>query len=197
MQKKEIITQDNKFIILTREELKTMQHEAAKIGAKVAIEKLREEKAKMIGEKIDRRLYNTKLLLKNYRMLKENADNSIFGKSQMNESAADILNNMMNLYDDEVIVDSIKRSATRTAIMVAHIEHMLHIYQKCCEFSASELDYRRFEVIYDRYIAKYILSIGEIAKKQNMSKENVYSDIKIGVNRLSALFFGIDSLKLN
>lgn len=184
----------NKFVVLTMEDLKTMHHEAAKIGAETAIAKLKQEQIDKREKEVDRRLYNTRLLLRNFHMLKENADNSIYGKSQMEESAADILNNMMNLYNDEVIVDSIKRSATRTAIIVAHIENMLRIYKKCCESSPSELDYRRFEILYDRYITEQLLSVGEIAKKQNISKESVYSDLKIAVEKLSAIIFGVDGL---
>ena len=112
----------------------------------------------------------------------------------MEESAADILYNMMNLYDDEVIVDAIRRSATRTAIMVSHIDAMLEIYRTFCERSSNPLDLRRYEVIYDRYISKKCLNAKSIAKKKNMSKENVYSDIRIAIEMLSALIFGVDGL---
>lgn len=195
MEKTEKQTQAPKeFVILSKEELAAMRKEAAEIGAKAALEKLEEEKKKMHSKAVDRRLHNTKLLLRNYRMLKENSENSIFGRSQMKESAADILCSMMNLYDDEVIVDAIKRSASRTAIMVTHIEAMIGIYQTFCEKSSS-LDVRRYEVIYDMYISDEIMSAKDIAKKQNMSKENVYSDLKIAFERLSALLFGVDGLK--
>lgn len=182
------------FVMLSKEELAAMQKAAAEIGARVALEKLEEEKKKMHSKAADRRLHNTKLLLRNYRMLKENSQNSIFGRSQMKESAADILCSMMNLYDDEVIVDAIKRSASRTAIMVSHIDNMIGIYQTYCE-KTSSLDVRRYEVIYDMYIADEMMNAKDIAKKQNMSKENVYSDLKIAVERLSALLFGVDGLK--
>lgn len=185
---------EKKFIILSKEELTAMQQEAARIGAKTAIEKLEEEKKNLHAKVVNRRFHNTKLLMKNYRMLKVHSENSIFGRSQMEESAADILYNMMNLYDDEVIVDAIKRSATRTAIMVSHINNMLSLYQVYCEKSSSEADIRRYEVIYDMYVSEETMTVNEIARKYNMSKENVYSDIKIAIKKLSALFFGIDGL---
>lgn len=195
MQKQTEQTQEEKqFVILSREDLAAMQREAAQIGARTALERLEEEKKKLHSKAADRRLHNTKLLLRNYRMLKDNSENSIFGKSQMEESAADILCSMMNLYDDEVIVDAIKRSATRTAIMVTHIDTMIGLYQVYCEKSASDLDMRRYEVIYDMYIAEETLSVKQIAKKQNMSRESVYTDIKIAIERLSALLFGVDGL---
>lgn len=182
------------FIILSKEELSAMQQEAARIGAKTALEKFEEEKKKLNSRAMDRRLHNTKLLLRNYRMLKDNSENSIYGRSQMKESAADILCSMMNMYDDEVIVDAIKRSATRTAIIVSHIDTMLGLYKVYCDKSSNDLDRRRYEAIYDMYMAEQTLSVKEIAKKQNMSRESVYTDLKIAIERLSALIFGVDGL---
>lgn len=184
------------YVVLTKEEIAAMQMTAAEIGAKAAMERLEEERKSLYHKAINRRLHNTKLLLRNYRMLRENADNSIYGRSQMEESAADILCNMMNMYDDEVIVDAIKRSATRTAIIVAHIDTMMKLYEAYCSKSGNDLDNRRYEIIRDMYIVEDPLTVKEIAKKWHMSKENVYSDIKIASERLSALIFGVDGLKL-
>lgn len=185
------------YVVLTKEEIATMQKEAAEIGAKAAMEKLEQEKKSMYHKAVDRRLHNTKLLLRNYRMLRENADNSVYGRSQMEESAADILCSMMNLYDDEVIVDAIKRSATRTAIIVSHVDTMLKLYEAYCSKSGNELDSRRYEIITDAYIIEQPMTVKEIAKKWHMSKENVYSDLKIATERLSALIFGVDGLRLH
>lgn len=185
------------YVALTKEEIVAMLKEAAEIGAKTAMERLEQEKKSMYHKAVDRRLHNTKLLLRNYRMLRENADNSVYGRSQMEESAADILCSMMNLYDDEVIVDAIKRSATRTAIIVSHIDTMLKLYEAYCSKSGNELDGRRYEIITDAYIIEQPMTVKEIAKKWHMSKENVYSDIKIATERLSALIFGVDGLRLH
>ena len=132
--------QTPQYVILTKEEIAAMRKEAAEIGARAAMEKLEQEKKSLHRKAFDRRLHNTKLLLRNYRMLRENAENSIYGRSQMEESAADILCSMMNMYDDEVIVDAIKRSATRTAIIVSHIDTMLKLYEAYCSKSGSDLD---------------------------------------------------------
>jgi len=196
MDTKKEIKREVVLVTLTKEELDSLCSKAAEVGAKAAINTLDAERKTMHNKAIDKRLHNTKLLMRNYHMLRENADSSIFGRSQMKESAADILCSMMNIYDDEVIVDSIKRSATRTAIIVTHIDTMLSLYESFCEKSANELDRRRYEVIYDMYIADQVLNVKEIAKKQNMSKENVYSDSRIAIERLSALIFGVDGLKL-
>ncbi len=182
-------------ISFTVSQIKEMYAKAAQIGAdegvKAYIKKSREERT----EKADRRLRNTKLLLRNFRMLKENADNSIFGRTQMEESAADILDSMMNVYDDNVIVEAIQRSATRTAIIVAHVETMIGLYQLYCEKSGNDIEKRRFEVVYDVYIADEPMPVAAVAKARNMSKENVYADLKVAIERLTALIFGVDGLK--
>lgn len=188
---------ENRYVVLSKEELSNMQKEAAEIGARAAMEKLELERKSMYRKAIDRRLHNTKLLLQNYRMLCENADNSIYGRSQMNESAADILSSMMNLYDDEVIVDAIKRSATRTAIIIAHVNTMLELYEVYCEKSGREPDVRRYETINDMYIAEQPLTVKEIAKKQHVSEDTVYKDLRTATERLSALIFGVDGLRLH
>lgn len=70
------------------------------------------------------------------------------------------------------------------------------IYRAYCEKSSNILDIRRYEVVYDMYIAEESLTVKDIAKKKSMSKENVYSDLKIATERLSALIFGVDGLSV-
>ena len=103
------------LITLSKEDLQELMEKAAVAGAKAGIDRYEAELKDRQKKYRDKRYHNTKLLLRNYRMLQINAENSVFGRSQMEESAADILDNMMNMYNDEVIVESIKTSATRTA----------------------------------------------------------------------------------
>lgn len=185
------------YISVTQDQMKEICERAAAIGAKEALKTFEQERKKTKGKRADRRLRNTKLLLRNYHMLKEHAENSVFGRTQMEESAADILESMLSIYDNEVIVDSIRRSASRTAIIVSHIEVMLGLYESYCEKStSSEVDKRRYNVLWDRYMAEHPLNVKEIATKYNMSRENVYSDLNIAIERLSALIFGVDGMKV-
>ncbi len=110
------------LITLSKEDLQELMEKAAVAGAKAGIDRYEAELKDRQKKYRDKRYHNTKLLLRNYRMLQINAENSVFGRSQMEESAADILDNMMNMYNDEVIVESIKTSATRTAIIVSHVK---------------------------------------------------------------------------
>ena len=130
-------------------------------------------------------------------MLKEHAENSVFGRTQMEESALDILESMMSMYDNEVIIESIKRSATRTAVIISHIETMFGLYETYCNKAQNrEIEMRRYEVIWDTYMADNTLSAKEIAEKQYMSKDNVYADLRVATERLTALIFGVDGLKV-
>lgn len=182
------------LITLSKEDLQDLMEKAASAGAKAGIDKFKEEAKRRQERNRDKRYHNTRLLLWNYRMLKINAENSIFGRSQMEESAADILDSMMNMYNDDVIVESIKNSATRTAIIVAHLETMLDMFEVCCERSGNEVDERRYDMIHGLYIAEDSVSRNELAEKWGISTQTTYNDEKIAIERLSALIFGVDSL---
>lgn len=187
--------QQRRLVVLTDEELKRIYEQAAIIGAQEALKRFEQERKIENGQRADRRLRNTKLLLRNYRMLKKHAENSVFRRAQMDESAFDILESMMKSSDNDVIISSIKDSATRTAIMVSHVEAMLGLYATFCEKSSNkEIERRRYDVVWDMYIAEDTLSAKEIAQKKNMSKENVYVDLRVAVERLAALIFGVDGL---
>lgn len=187
-----------RFVCLSAAELREIYEKAATVGAREALKTFEQERKKEHSRRTDRRLRNTKLLLRNYHMLKEHAENSVFGRTQMNESALDILESMMSLYNDEVIIQSIKNSATRTAIIVSHIETMFGLYYSYCERSNSRgLDLRRYHVVWDMYMAEEPLSAKEIAEKHNISKDSVYSDLRVGIERLTALIFGVDGLHVH
>lgn len=185
------------LISINSEQLKEICEKAAAIGAKEALKTFEQERKKEYSGRADRRLRNTKLLLRNYHMLKEHAENSVFGRTQMEESALDILESMMSMYDNEIIIESIKRSATRTAVIISHIETMFGLYEAYCDNAPTQdIEMRRYEVIWDMYMADNTLSAKEIADKHHMSKDSVYADLRVATERLTALIFGVDGLKV-
>lgn len=194
----QIKSEDQKeFIVMTPEQFREVYETAAKIGAEKALDTFNKERAEERKHRRKRKLRNTELLLRNYHMLKENAENSVFGRSQMEESAADILEEMMSLYNDEVIVESIKNSATRTAIIMSHVDTMISLYHTYCERAEnSDIEMRRYDVLWDRYLADEPLNVESISKKHHMTKQNVYADLKIATERLTALIFGVDGLSV-
>ena len=68
------------FVALTKEEVETMIAKAALAGASVAADTLQKAHQKEQKELKDRRLHNTRLLLRNYRMLKENCAKAVYQK---------------------------------------------------------------------------------------------------------------------
>lgn len=99
--------------------------------------------------------------------------------------------------DENAIHNKAVKIRTRTAIIVSHIETMFGLYDAYCEKSPNQdIDRRRYEVVWDKYMAEPVLTVKEIAAKHNMSKENVYSDLRVAEERLTALIFGVDGLKV-
>lgn len=184
-------------VALSGEQMKEIYEKAAAIGAREALKAFGAVQKKASKGRADRRLRNTKLLLRNYRMLKGHAEESVFGRAQMGESALDILESMMSIYDSEVVIESIKRSATRTAVIVSHIEAMFGLYDAYCEKSRNpDIDRRRYETLWDMYMAADTLSAKEIAEKQHVSRDTVYADLKASMEKLTALIFGVDGLNV-
>lgn len=105
-------------------------------GVSAAAAHIEEEHQKEAKERTDRRLHNTRLLLKNYRLLKRHTAGAIYNAKQAKEkeSAASILDGLESYTrDDSLYIESIKRSQERTLIILAHIEKMLDLYRVWCQ----------------------------------------------------------------
>lgn len=64
------------------------------VGVRAAMDYITEEKEKARKSRYDRRLHNTRLLLKNYRSFKKHAEGAIYNAKQVKESAIDILDGL-------------------------------------------------------------------------------------------------------
>lgn len=191
-------TEKPRLVVLSEEEINSMFDRAASIGAKEAMKRYEQERKRETTRRKDRRLHNTRLLLRNYRALKEHAESAVFSRSRMEGSALEILESFMQGEDSEVKIDSIKRSAERTAIMITHIDAMIGLYEAFCEKAKDgSLERRRYDVMWDMYIADVELTPDEIAEKQNISKNSVYADLRIATERLTALIFGVDGMTIH
>lgn len=165
---------------------------AAIEGARAAIDQLKKEEAKRQKKINDRRAGNTKLLLKNYRDFKAYASNAKY-RIEEAEDAIDYLDLMWDPHNkSELVVESIKASAIKTSIIMAHIDGMIECYRRLCYFSHNELDERRFNILYDRYIADDGLSMQEIAVKYCIDERTAYMDLNFAIQRMTKLVFGID-----
>ncbi|MCL2856187.1 MAG: hypothetical protein FWE19_00485 [Oscillospiraceae bacterium] len=168
---------------------------AAKEAAKVAIEMWEERRKRETAQRADRRLRNTRLLLDNYRSFVAHVNYAVYEVVPTKESAIYILD-LMEVYDDmdSMVIESIKRTTARTAVIVSHIDEMLKIYRVMCETSKKPEDIRRFRIIRALYIEDEEMSIQALSEQESVDIRTVYRDRDIALERLAALFFGIDGM---
>ena len=191
------------FETVLKDTAESIANEAIKAGAvagaKAALKAIEGERKKGVKARYDRRLHNTKLLLRNYRMLMEHYMNAVYEGSYAKEEAAefaDIMELMSNYAsDEEVYVESIKKSAARTAIIMEHINKMLGIYAVYCERSEREERRRHYRVINAVFLAEEPTTVAEVAREENVDKRTVYKDIDAACETLTSLIFGIDGIK--
>jgi len=166
-------------------------------GIKAAMDYLAEEKKQLKKGRYDRRLRNTRLLLKNYRSFRNYAKNAVYKASQLKENAVDILDGLDDYsFDDSLYIESIKKSQQRTLIILNHIDEMLRYYKIDCEQSGKDEELRRYRIIMAYYINEQRKSAEQIAEDEHIERRTLYKDINMALKPLSALIFGIDSMKL-
>lgn len=173
---------------------KEMIRIAAEAGAKAAMERLDEERRKEVKERLDRRLRNTRLLLKNYRLFKKHTDNAVYQVEQLSESVYEILE-LMERRGPSDFSASIKNSAARTAVLVRHIDVMLGLYKTYCENSGRPEDLRRWRVVKALYIDDCPTTVQELADREFVAEKTIRRDVEAICDHLSALLFGIDGIK--
>lgn len=169
-------------------------------GVKAAADRMEEERRKARKGRYDRRLHNTRLLMKNYRALKHHALGAVHTGAQANEkieeNAVDILEELDDeRVDDRLYIESIKRSQQRTRIIIEHIDEMLRYWKIDCEQSGKEEALRRYRVVFATYIGDDQIAAEDLAQREHIEKRTVYKDIKAAMRPLSALIFGIDGIK--
>ena len=171
----------------------------AEVGAAAAIKAIEREQDKYRKRRLDRKLHNTKLLLKNYRTLQAHYKHAVYDVDSAEETDTDfaeILARMNSgIYDDNMYIESIKQSCVRTKIIMTHVNSMLNIYEAACNKSGKFESQRRWRVLNDLYLAPNSKTVGEIAIAENIGERTVYKDIDACVSDLSTLFFGIGALE--
>ena len=189
----------NLFVALSKDELQEIIREAAEKGAETAVRRMsktgRTEKTGRTDnkKKPDRRVHNTRLLLRNYRTLKEGCRNAVYQKAEDIET---ILDDIDSIDKDELVVEAIKRTASRTTVILAHIDKMLDLHRVYC--NRHDPIYRRqHKVIMAMYINKNRKTRGELAEEYGVSTVTIHNDIKAATERISTLMFGVDGLKLD
>lgn len=151
--------------------------------------------------KRDRRFHNTELLLKNYNGLIKHYNDAICSQKQIEaedpESVFEEIEDEVEMDDisdyDVVYISSIKRTRTRTKIIIKHIDSAMSYYKYQAENSKDINFVRRYRTIELLYFEDKTWE--ETAEELHCSKKTIGRDKKTAVEELSVLFFGIDGLK--
>ena len=164
---------------------------SAETATQATIEYLEKVKSEEQQNKHDRRLRNTKLLLRNYRSFKLHCIDI-----QEELSAEKDLDIMDELEQNDFAVEAIKRSKERTLAMVRFIDQMLLVYKVVCEQSDKPEDQRKHQTIYAWYIAGGNKTNEQIDECQKIHVRTVNRDVNDAVKSLSVLVFGVDGIRL-
>ena len=164
------------------------------VGIRTAMETIEKIKNEKCQSRYDRRLRNTQLLLKNYRNFHVHCKDAVYKKHSAN--AVDILDELDGYeWDSNLFVESIKKSTERTSIILDHIDRMLEIFRYITEKSGKLEEIAKYKVISAMYIDDEEKTVEEISEEMHVAVKSVYRYKNIGIEYLSSLIFGIDSLK--
>ena len=166
------------------------------IGIQTAIDYIRKEKEDRRKGRFDRRLRNTKILLREYKKLVIHSNDAVF-KNKNTPSAVEILDDIdSHEYTDELYIESIKASTERTRVIVEHIKKMMKIFKYLCYKTKKPETQRRYDIVYDMYISGKDATAEELSAKYSLQVSTIYRDMNIAIEGLTSLVFGIDGLKI-
>lgn len=174
--------------------------EAVKIGVREGIKYIKEQEYYKTKKRYDRRLRNTRLLLKNYRGLIAHTRmaNSSANKIKK-ENAIDVLDNIDSIDDEEQYIQAISRTKIRTLIILQHIDKVLNYYRLICNSEGGNKK-RKYEILEILFISKIDNNImptyEDVAEQLEINKKTVSRDVQESIQDLSLLLFGIDGIKL-
>ncbi|WP_010271376.1 hypothetical protein [Paenibacillus senegalensis] len=167
------------------------KQEIAKVAAELALDFYKKEQERQNKLKRDRRLRNTKLLLRNYRKFKIHCEENTQSLKVLQDP-----NSLEHINIDELVIESIIKNKERTAAMIAYVDRMIDIYRVMAERSSKPEDLRRFKIMHDYYIAEEIINAENIAACHFIDKRTVYRDINKACEALSSLIFGVDGIRM-
>ena len=148
------------------------KEEIIEIAKAAAIEAVK-AKEDFIQEEFDIRFQDVKLLMKNYRKLKEYYD---------------------KVPPEALEVNSICAMRRKTGLMMSHVDKMLAAYKLLCEKGETPEEFRRWEVLYLRYVADERINLDDIADKLHVDKRTLYRDTDRAMEDMAVLLFGIEAI---
>jgi hypothetical protein len=167
--------------------------EVTQIATLKAIEVFNAQKEEEGKKQRDRRLRNTKLLLKNYREFK------LYLNKVDEDAKVDIpkilVSEGKNIIDlmtfGEDIVSSIRQTSQKTIAMIQYTDRALETLEFMYE---RENNSKPFEILSKRYVEGR--TIAELAEMFNMNERSIYKALDSATERLSVLLFGPYGVKV-
>lgn len=150
---------------------------------KEVIKEIRKEEREKEKKKV---YHNTRLLMKNYNSLKEHGDKAIDSIKSFYETI-----DIKNLDEDDLYIMSIKRSKTKTIIMIAHIDFALNALKKKQNKLVQSEKYKALEKYYI-----HEQTYEKIAEELSCSIISVRRWINEMIKELSIFLFGIEGIKI-
>lgn len=155
-------------------------------AVKVAIKEYDKEKKAESRKNV---FHNTKLLMKHYNDLKSHVDNAISDVNQLEEDKLEL----GDLYDeDELYIASIKKSKTKSLIMIAHIDAAMETLYKQHKRKGTLEKYQAFT---NYYIDEKTYE--EISEQLNCGVNTPRRWINELLNELGVYLFGVECIKLD
>ena len=189
------MAEEKVLVTLTMEELEALAVESALKGAAMVMDSMAKTQEEKLLKMRKRRLHNTRLLLRNYVMMKENCEEAVYRRTAA-KSDFDFFQELMSDRDksDEMIIASIRESSERTALILSHIDKMIAVYKDYCSRSGDR-ERRQYKVMKSIYMLKSKKTVKELAEVFSVTDRTIQKDREIAEERLSVLFFGIDGLR--
>ena len=154
--------------------------EIKRLAKEAALEAIKE----IMYQKTDKRLHNTRLLMRNYNNLKEHINS--------NSDNVEIIVNIddeVELKSDYVWLESVARSKTRTAKMMKYVDDKLKYLEHKYE---NKQEFEKYDAFYLFYIEEKTNE--EIQEELSCGKNSVKKWRDLIINELSILLWGIDAI---
>lgn len=185
---------ERRNVILSEEEIRAICEEAAGQGVKKYIE----ESAKVERKRNGGLLYNTKVLLENYRKFESYIEKSVKTLEEatgvdLTDRELDIMR-IFGIVEDDRRIQSVQRSVTVMTMLMAHVNRMLEVYKASCEGSASVTERRKWQVIERMYLREKKMSTNQIAAEFSIDPRAIREDARLAREDIKVLLFGIEAI---
>lgn len=178
---------------LSQEQLNSI----AAIAAEKAVEAYRSEQQKTQKKQDNESIRITKKKLQSYRRVKASlAETEEFSEDEKIELrwqfVKDLMGSSMQYVDKaENRIKSIEHKRKRDLFEIQTIDKAMRLYKREVDNSTNDELQRRYRVMHAMYIADEVLTIEQIAEKENTSEKTVYRDIGIACKILSVYLLGM------